>query len=512
MLDLLFVSKILETGNIGLLDYDFLLQDNLAGQIAAYCKNYLERHQKLPSKSVVEAEFANILPENKLPSAPQLELDNLLNGLRNRYVYLQFKQLIRQADSICDQVGADKPFEALEYLEKSITDLRKRVIGRGDIISLSSLADVVRREYEAAKTGSYGLEFPFKTMNDYIGGLRGGELLTVVARLSVGKSWFLIRLAHYFWRQGLRVLFVPTEMPAIRVAMRFVSLEAGVSYDRLRRGTLDIAFENKNKEKVFYELINALQQQKDIGFWIAGHGFDVKVSSVDIAVRQTRPDIVFIDGLYLLRHGGYADRYEKAASAAEAVKQLALQHDLPIIVSTQFNREVKPDKLHTVRVENIGLTDVIGWVSDFIIALYRDSEMRQRNEMKVIILKSREGEAAEFDLKWMFGDNGFECYEEGQQLYDDRRHAKEYVEEFEGGQEIKDVSSAIKIAQDIGELNVSDFVGVSLDAAIENVEDKEDIEDNEAGSNEEKSTTDEGIDELLSDLDNSVGVRRPKGR
>ena len=142
----------------------------------------------------------------------------------------------------------------------------------------------------------------------------------------------------------------------------------------------------------------ALQLQKQEGIYLIGGDFDITIDSISAVVEESSPDMVLVDGLYLVRAGGH-DRREVVSNAIDDFKRLAKRMAIPVICSTQLNREVSRNALKA-HAENIGITDVIGWSADYIFALLQSDDMRLEKIMKFMPLKMREGDGKEFFVHW----------------------------------------------------------------------------------------------------------------
>jgi len=141
------------------------------------------------------------------------------------------------------------------------------------------------------------------------------------------------------------------------------------------------------------------------GVWMIGGGFDVDFRSIEAAIDECKPDIVFVDGLYLVKGRG-EDRYEEASNAIHDMKRLAKRTGLPFVLSTQFNRTVK-QKATTGSLENISLSDVVGWDADWALGMFQDDDLRTSRRMKMVTLKAREGDPVEFEANWDWNAQDF---------------------------------------------------------------------------------------------------------
>jgi len=132
-----------------------------------------------------------------------------------------------------------------------------------------------------------------------------------------------------------------------------------------------------------------------------------------------QPDIVLVDGLYLVKNEG-RDRHTRVSNNADDLKRMAKRRGIPIIASSQFNREVDPNSKAKVSAENIGITDVIGWNADVIYGMYQTDDMDEDDIMGFRPMKLREGEGKGFfSTQWKFSDMSFDQTEDGSGSFTD---------------------------------------------------------------------------------------------
>ena len=100
-------------------------------------------------------------------------------------------------------------------------------------------------------------------------------------------------------------------------------------------------------------------------FYVVDGNLAATVEDIWALARQLKPDAIFIDGAYLVKHPKERDRYRRVAENAELMKS-ELAALAPTVCSWQFAKSAakknkkqgeKPD------LEDIGYTDAIAQVS-----------------------------------------------------------------------------------------------------------------------------------------------------
>jgi intein/homing endonuclease len=196
-----------------------------------------------------------------------------------------------------------------------------------------------------------------------------------------------------------KVLYVTTEMSKMRIALRFFALKEKLPFGRVRSGQLTV-FERERLEKATKNVLN------EKGLTVVGGNFDFRVETLAAAIDEAQPEMVIIDGIYLIKVPG-KDRIEQAANAFSEVKRLTMSKKLPIVVTSQFNREVKKNQAATATAESIALTDAAVWHSTLIFGLVQTDDNKKEKRMQVKQLKVRDGDGRDFELNWDFESSNF---------------------------------------------------------------------------------------------------------
>jgi replicative DNA helicase len=220
----------------------------------------------------------------------------------------------------------------------------------------------------------------------------------------VHNTWCTIQISHHAWKiDKKKVLFATTEVSKLRIAMRFAALHLKFPYELVRKGKLS-AFQEQKFKDALDEIKHAMNTD-DLN--VVGGEFNFSLEGLEGAIEEAEPDLLIMDGAYLLKSAG-TNRIERAANAFDDLKRLAVRKGIPGVVTTQFNREVKANQANSVKTESIALTDVAAWNADMIIGLVQTDDMRRDRRMIMKPLKGREGPAEEFECNWDFDQMRFD--------------------------------------------------------------------------------------------------------
>lgn len=233
--------------------------------------------------------------------------------------------------------------------------------------------------------------------------LRPGQLIIVGARPGMGKSVFMINMAlHVRDKLGLPVLFASLEMTKDEITMRMVSAMARANLHMLQRGDLS------DQEWMRAAEVSArLAEYDDL---VIDDNSGTTIAHLSAAIRRMRrngtpPALVVVDYLQLMGSGRRSESRQVEVSAlSRALKQLAGEFGIPIVVGSQLNRE--SEKRADKRPSTADLRESGGLENDadVIILLHREDaynkESPRAGELEVIVSKHRQGPTATITLAW----------------------------------------------------------------------------------------------------------------
>lgn len=219
---------------------------------------------------------------------------------------------------------------------------------------------------------------------------------------------------------GKSVLVISMEMPLDQMGARYVAHHAGMDPRKIRMGKLSY-WGRKRFEDSLYDL----GQQRN--FHLVAGNFKKTTDDIDILIQELAPDIVYVDGIYLMRPShapSKVNRFESAAYVVDELKTMTLRRDRPIIGTTQFGRDAKAGGSEG-NLENIGYTDTIGTHASIVVGVrlgrkvYKAIKHVVNGEVRVketvptypyrhmTLLKGREGEEGEWGMRFQFAPLDF---------------------------------------------------------------------------------------------------------
>lgn len=214
---------------------------------------------------------------------------------------------------------------------QSVVDL----LQNGKQSTSKSLAEIVKENKDNyfQEKEVKPLNIGFSKLDDLLGGLEGGDMIVVGARPAVGKSALVTQITSNLAKQGKRIGFYNLEMQNKQVYERFVVNESGIGLTRLRRA---VTFLGDEKER-FEKANERLSKADNIIITSAGAK---SVGDIKAESKHMDYDIIIIDYLQLLKADNTyrGNRTAEVGEISRAIKNLAMELNIPIIALSQLNR------------------------------------------------------------------------------------------------------------------------------------------------------------------------------
>lgn len=198
------------------------------------------------------------------------------------------------------------------------------------------------------------------------GGPKRGELVTIAAPTSGGKSILLVQLALEAIKANKRVVFFSLEMPAAQVLSRILSAMCGFNIKALKHAGDNITNENMAKFQLAMTTLNAAKIQVESGY--------SELETIDGTLREMMAkgecDIAIVDYIQLVHLrslGSNETREQHVSEITKRLKALALQLNIAVATASQLNdegklRESRAIGHHSDHVWMINHTNEGGWI------------------------------------------------------------------------------------------------------------------------------------------------------
>jgi replicative DNA helicase len=317
------------------------------------------------------------------------------------------REMIRAAHGILslgysDTDDADQTVEEAERILFEITNKRVTTAFR-PIDKL--LGDAVVAFGLMAENESHLLGVPtgFIELDRLLAGMRGGDLVVLAARPSVGKTSLALNIAVNAARAGTTVAFFSLEMPAIQIAQRVLSSEASVDSSRMRSGNLS--------EADWKDIIDTCSVLSDYDFYVDDSHSLTLVELRAKARRQlhnVEQGFIVIDYLQLMQDKGKAqqDRWVAVGEISRGLKGLAKELNVPILALSQLSRAVEARKDKRPQLSDLRESGNIEQDADVVMFIDRSLSSEEAESFdrpalglaRLVVGKNRNGAIDDIDL------------------------------------------------------------------------------------------------------------------
>jgi replicative DNA helicase len=254
-----------------------------------------------------------------------------------------------------------------------------------------------------------GVATGFEELDAKTAGLQPSDLIIVAGRPAMGKTSFAGNLVEEAAiKQKLSVAVFSMEMPAEQLTMRMLSSLGRVDQHRVRTGRL--------QDADWPRLTSALTMLNETRIFIDDTPL-LTPTELRARCRRLKREqglgLVVVDYLQLMRvQGSSENRATEISEISRALKSLARELDVPVVVASQLNRslENRPDKRPVM--SDLRESGAIEQDADLILFIYRDEvyneESADKGKAEIIIGKQRNGPIGTVVLRFLGEHTRFE--------------------------------------------------------------------------------------------------------
>lgn len=299
------------------------------------------------------------------------------------------KALRRRLLRICETIaeGARTSEKAEHALEKALALLHdlpntgaSKITPRLQHLLIRQLEIAGRKDVERGRVLS-GLE----TLDAIIPGFRAGDLITVGARPSRGKSSLAFSIAmDVVYRQKRACMIFSLEMGGAELAVRALAASSGVDQQKLRGGGATDA-ELRRAREASERLANGLLYIEDS----ATQTITTIRAALHKVVSIQPIDLVIVDYVQLVAAPGIRDRVQEIGYVTRGLKAIARGMGVPVLALAQLNRSAERDE-RIPRLSDLRESGSIEQDSDIVIFIHRPDE-QDVTRAQLVVAKQRNG-------------------------------------------------------------------------------------------------------------------------
>lgn len=295
------------------------------------------------------------------------------------------------ADEIM-QVADQDPNAAMALLRDGAIRMAQHHDITNDML-LSGAYEQLQANYNtlAQAHGVTGIPYPWQILNDDTQGMHPGQFIVIYGRPKSMKTWISLVIAAYAYLKGMRVLIWSLEMTEIELLRRIASIIAGVDYDLFKKAKLDPAAVQR-----VWQILLSIRDEELLKVNAMGHTSALLVtqprgeasgtSALQAKIAEFNPDLVLVDGMYLMRDDRSRVRtidWKAVAHISQDLKQTARIFKIPIIGITQANRGADKDPKKADLAE-LAYADAIAQDCDLCFRVHKQKD-QQTGEWEIVL-------------------------------------------------------------------------------------------------------------------------------
>ena len=403
-----FISKLIESKDFKLLKDQqiqpfFLTGDNK--RVFLYIQEQFKTTGEVPTPRVLKQKFPSYeLETHEIEGSTIVGTDEtLLYWCKELRTKAKHNRLADITEDVAEKLDNGETEEAYAIMKKGVWKIEDEIVESSSVDITKNTEDRKQAYLERKKNkGMIGISTGIPHLDYILKGLIKETLTTLIAGTGVGKTWFLVLLGAYAQLNGYKVCIFITEMSTELMQDRFEAMLFGMmygdfSYENFKSGSLNLETEN-----LYFEFLeDDLPKLEPLIIETA-----TGISSVVSVIEREKPDLVLVDGAYLMEdEQGAKDDWLRVTHITRDLKKTAKNWHLPIVINSQADKNTS--KKTGPELGSIMYTQSIGQDSDNVLALFRDEIMINDREMGVKVLKQREGVLGKVIINWDFDHMNF---------------------------------------------------------------------------------------------------------
>lgn len=403
-----FISKLIECKDFKLLKElqiqpFFLTGDNR--RVFLYIQENFKETGEVPTPRVLNQKFPSYeLEVHNIDGESVVGTDEtLLYWCKELRTKAKHNRMADITEAVAEKLDNGDTEEAYSLMKQGVWKIEEEIVESSSVDITKNTDDRKEAYLERKKNkGMMGIPTGITHLDYMIKGLIKETLTTLIATTGVGKTWFLILVGSYAMLNGYKVVCFITEMSAEIMRDRFEAMLFGMMYGDFNYNNFKSGSLSKEQEYLYFEFLeDDLPKLEPLVLETA-----TGVSSVVSVIEQEKPDLVLVDGAYLMEdEQGAKDDWLRVTHITRDLKKIAKNWHVPILINTQADQNTS--KKTGPALGDIKYSQAIGQDSDNILALFRDEIMINDNEMGVRVLKQREGVLGKAIINWNFNIMNF---------------------------------------------------------------------------------------------------------
>lgn len=382
-------------------------------EIYEACQELFEKNEPIDLLSISNRLKGKNLLEQ---SGGNSYLTELINSVPTPHHALNYAKIVYHKRVLRDLIGASQEIAHLGYNEAENIDnlldkAERRIfsIAQKGLSRLIHVKDTLEEAFERIdrlskhKTGLRGVSTGFDGLDNILAGFQKSDLIILAARPSLGKSALALNFAaHLAINQKMAVGMFSLEMSNDQIVDRLISSLSGVDLWKLRTGRLSDEGQNNDFTRIQQALAILSEAPIYIDDALSSTVLQMKAMSRRLQTEKNLGMIV-VDYLQLMEPlNPNASPVQQVSENSRALKGLAKELNVPVLVVSQLSRAVEQRSPHIPRLADLRQSGTIEQDADVVMFIYREDRYRKESSRKniadLIIAKHRNGPMGRVEL------------------------------------------------------------------------------------------------------------------
>lgn len=400
------ISKLLETKDITTLKDAQITPKFFSGEdrrVFSFIYDSILNSGEVPTERAIKAKFPNydLYTYSEINVVGTEEsLKYWCNEIRAKAKHNSLADTLEKAVEKIQDFETDKAYELLKSEIAHIeSDIEEQLS-----VDITKETEFRKLQYLEKKKnkGMQGIPYGIPSLDFLTKGLKKETLTTLIAKSGVGKTWFEVLIGSYCMLQNCRVLQFVTEMSEDIMRDRYEAMLFGMCYGKFNYNSFKSGSLSPEDEKRYFRFLDEDLPNFEPLIIATATG----VMGVSAEIDKYKPDLVLIDGVYLMEDDQRAESdWLRVAHITRDLKKLAKRAKIPILINSQADKNTS--KKIGPELDSISYSQAVGQDSDDVLALFRDEVMIEDREMCLKVLKQREGTLGKVTLNWDFKNMNF---------------------------------------------------------------------------------------------------------
>lgn len=269
-------------------------------------------------------------------------------------------------------------------------------------LSLETLSGVLEQADHRVRAGAHPLSRVWATGFDLLdqtlaGGFRSGELVLLGGPQGLGKTTWVLQVARNTARSGRSAVIFSFEHDLQTLLIRLVSLEAGQlggigapNVQRVRQafeatdGRTGSLSDRLVDTEGGVQALEVVQEYAERLHLHRSTGTSTSIDTITAAIEDVREKtgeapLVVVDYLQKV-HSPQSDEQERITAVTEGLKDLALDHDVPILAVVASDREGLANGKR-MRINNMRGSSALAYEADTVLLLNNKYDVVARHHL-----------------------------------------------------------------------------------------------------------------------------------